>query len=143
MYNFIPQLACIDLFPVFRFIGINRIFLFIFFVVDHRPHKFVIDLHGYIRSCYFSFSHLCIDKAFRIRMIDRHTQHQSPTPTVLSNFPGRVRIPLHKRNDTGRSQCRIFYRRTLRTDMRQIMSHSTPAFHQLHLFLIDFHNSTV
>ena len=137
--NLIPQLYRTNLFHVFRFVRIYRIFLNIITFFDNRIHELIINFHRNISSGYFPLGHFRINETFWIRVIDGNTQHQRPPTTILRHLPGRIRITLHERNNSSRSQSRVFHWRPFRTNMGQVMSYSTSSFHQLHLLLINLH----
>ena len=76
-------------------------------------------------------------------MLDGDGQHQCPPPSVLCHLAGGVGIAFHERHQPGRGQGRVLDRRAFGADVRQVMSHSATAFHQLHLFLVNADNGTI
>ena len=76
-------------------------------------------------------------------MLNGDRQHQGSPPSVLGDFPGGIGIPLHKRHHPRRSKGAVKYRASRRAYVRQIVPYASPSFHQLYLFLVDFHNSPV
>ena len=76
-------------------------------------------------------------------MFDGNGQHQCATATVLCHLTGRVGVALHERHQSCRGKCRVLHRRALRTNVREVVSHATTAFHQLHLLLIYLEDSTI
>src|SRR5690606_11919296 len=143
MYYFLPYPLRVYLVGILRLVTVNRILLLIYLVTLNGAHEFIIYPNGDIRPGNFTLRHLGIDKALRIRMLDGYRKHQSATSPVLCHFTGRIGITLHKRHKTGRSQSRVFYRRTFWADVGQIMAYPSSSFHQLYLFLIYLHDSTI
>ena len=129
MYYLFPNSLSIDFFCNFGIFSFNRILLNKRLSGNSSFHKIIADFYRDICPCYLTFCHLCIDKSLRIRVLNRNTQHQSSTTSVLSDFTGRVGITFHKRNQPGRSQRRILNRRTFRANMRKIMAYTTTALH--------------
>ncbi len=143
MHDFLPYFLGIDTLGHLRVLGIDRVSLYKRLPGNRSPHKLIADFYRDIRTGNLALRHLGIDKRLRIRMLYRHAQHQRPATSVLSHLPCRVGITLHKRNQARRGQSRILYRSALRPDMRQVMTHTSAAFHQLYLFLIYLDNSAV
>ena len=121
----------------------NRVILFVIYTCLHGFHKFVFNFNRYVGPGNFALFQFCIDKAFRVGVFDGNRKHKRSAATVLGHFAGRVGIAFHKRNDSGRGKRRIFYRRTFWPDVRQIVPHTSAAFHKLNLLLVNFHNSTI
>ena len=115
--NLIPQFYRANLFHVFRFVRIYRIFLNIITFFDNRIHELIINFHRNISSGYFPLGHFRVNETFRIRVIDRNTQHQGSPTTILRYLPGWVWITLHERNNSSGCQGRILNWRPFRTNM--------------------------
>ena len=143
MNNLIPQCTGIDLFFIQWFSCVNRELLVILFVLLDSLHKLIVDLDRNIRTGYFSGFDFSIDKVLCIWMFDRKGQHQSSPTAILSHLSCRIRITFHKGNNTGRGEGTVQYGAAGRTDMRQIVSHTTTTFHQLHLLLVDPDDTSV
>ena len=106
-------------------------------------HKLIVDFYRHIGSGNFSLFHLGINESLGIGMLDTYRKHQGAASAILSHLTGRIAVTLHKRNQSGRSQRRILHRRTLRTNVGEVVTHASATLHQLHLLFIDFHNGTV
>ena len=143
MYNLLPQSRSVDFLLHFRVCRVNRELLHIRTVLYGCPHKLIVYLHRHIGSGHLPLGHLGVNERFRVGMFDRHRHHQRPAASVLSHLAGRVGVTLHKRNQTRRSQRRVLYRRTFRTDVGKVVPYPAPAFHQLHLLFVDTDNGTI
>jgi predicted dinucleotide-binding enzyme len=86
---------------------------------------------------------LGIDKLLRIGVLDRDREHQRSTTTILCNLAGRVRVTLHKRNNTCRGECRVQHWATRWADVREVVTYATATLHQLHLLLIHTEDTAV
>lgn len=66
-----------------------------------------------------------------------------PRPAVLRHFAGGVGVAFHEGNDTGRGERAVEYGASGRPDMREVVSDSAPALHELYLFLVDAYDAAV
>ena len=78
-----------------------------------------------------------------IGVLDREREHQCATTTVLSHLTSRVRVALHKGNDTGRGQCTIQHGAACGTQVRKVVTYATATLHQLYLLLVDADNTAI
>ena len=76
-------------------------------------------------------------------MLNTYGKHQGTTTTVLRYLTCTVGVTLHERDKSCWSQGRIVHGWTLWTNVGQVMSHTTTTLHQLHLLLVNAHNSTI
>ena len=76
-------------------------------------------------------------------MLYAYGHHERSAATILSHFTSGVGVAFHKRHKTSRGQCRVFHRRTLGSDMAEVMPHSATTLHELHLFFVYFHYASV
>ncbi len=76
-------------------------------------------------------------------MLDAHREHQRAAPSVLCHFAGRIAVTLHERHESCGGQGGILHRASLWADVGQVVAHASPAFHQLHLFFVDFDDAAV
>ena len=150
MHNLLPQFAGRDLFLHKNFcfsrllrLSADRELLHVRFVVDGGAHELVVNLHAHVGTCHLALGHLCVDECLRVGMLDAHTQHQRSAATVLCHLARTITITLHKRHQSCRGECRVVHGRAFRTDMTQVMAHTTAALHQLHLLLVDAQDGTI
>ena len=54
-----------------------------------------------------------------------------------------IAVFFHERHQARTRQCGVVHRSAFGADMREVMPHSTPAFHELHLLLVDAHDGTI
>ena len=76
-------------------------------------------------------------------MLDAHREHERTATSVLCHLASRVAVALHERHKTSGCEGGVVDRRTLRTQMREVMTHTTTTLHQLHLLLVHAQNGAV
>ena len=141
--NLVPQRLCIYVLFVKRFFGVDRELLAVGFAFQCAAHKLVVDLDRDVCARNLTQVGLSVDKTLSVGVFDREREHQCATATVLSHLAGRVRVALHKRNNTGRGQCAVQYGATRGTQVREVVAHATATFHQLYLLLVDTDNTAI
>ena len=141
--DFVPQRAGIYLLDVHRVVRIYREFLHVLLVVEDGTHEFVVYLDGDVGARYLARLHFGVDEIFRIRVLDGEREHQGAAPAVLRHFAGGVGVAFHEGNDTGRGERAVEYGASGRPDMREVVSDSAPALHELYLFLVDAYDAAV
>ena len=127
--NLAPQLRCVDILHNLWLIGVDRELLGVCATLDSCTHKLVVNLYRHICSCHLVGVELCIDELLRVGVLDRDREHQRSTTTILRNLTSRVRVTLHKWNDTCRGECRVQYRASRRADVREVMTYATTTLH--------------
>ncbi len=143
MHYLLPKSFGIYLLTALRGVTVYWKLLDIRPVLHCRPHKLIVKFHRHIGTCHLPFRHLRINKSLTVRMLDTHRKHQRTTASVLCHLACRVAVTLHKRNKTGRRQCRVVDRGTFRTYVAQVVSHTTATLHQLHLLLVYPHYGAI
>ena len=143
MDNLLPQFGRVNLLCVLGIIGTDRILLHVGRAVLGSLHEIIIYLHGDIGSGDFSFRHLGIDELFGVGVFDGDGQHQGTATTILGHFAGGVGEALHERHHTRRGERTVLHVTAGGANVRKVVAHTATAFHQLHLFLVHLHDTTV
>ena len=128
---------------VLRIVGTDGILLHVRCAVLGCFHEVIIHFHGNIGSSDFSFRHLCIDKLLGVGVFDGDRQHQGAAAAILGHFAGGVGETLHERHHTGGSKRAVLHVTAGGANVRKVVAHTATAFHQLHLLLVHFHDTTV
>ena len=102
-----------------------------------------MNLHRYVGSRHTTLDHLGIDERLGVGVLNRYRKHQGTATAVLCHLAGRVGVTLHKGHQTRRGEGRVLDGRTFGADVRQVVTHATATFHQLHLLFVDFDNAAV
>ena len=105
--NLLPQSCCVNLSLKQWLIRVDGELLYILLATLNAAHKLVIDLNRHVSTSHLTLNSLGIDKFLGIGVFDRKGKHQSTTAAILSHLASRVRVALHKGNDTGRGQSTI------------------------------------
>ena len=143
MYNLVPQGPGAYLLLVHGLVRVDGELLHVGLVVHSCLHEGIVDFHRYVGSRHLAFGHLGIDEGFRVGVLDAHRQHQCAAPAVLCHFACGVAVALHEGHQTCGGEGGVVDGRALGTDVGEVVAHASPAFHQLHLLLIDAHDGTV
>ena len=143
MHNLLPQGLGVNLLCKLRVGAVNGKLLYIWFAINGTLHKLVVNLHRHICSRHLTLGHLGVDKCLCVGMLDAHREHECTTATVLCHLARRIAVALHKRHKTCGCEGGVVDRRTLRTQVGQVMTHSTTTLHQLHLLLVDAKDCSV
>ena len=106
-------------------------------------HKLVVNLHRHVSSGHLALSHLCVYESLRVGVLDAYGEHQRSASSVLCHLACGVAVALHERHEACRGECGVVHGRSLRSDVRQVVAHASAALHQLHLLLVNTHNSAV
>ena len=143
MHDFLPQRLGRNFLHHLRIFAFDGELLHVWLVVYGRLHKAIVYFYRHVRARNLTFGHFRIDKGLAVGMLNANRQHQRAAPSVLRHLACRVAITFHKRHKTRRCKRRIVYGRTLGTYVREVVPHSTAAFHQLHLFFIDAQDGSI
>ena len=76
-------------------------------------------------------------------MLDAHGKHQSPPSPILCHLAGGIAVALHERDESRAGERGVVDGRAFRPEVREVVPHPTPAFHELHLLLIDEHHAAI
>ena len=143
VHDLLPQLAGRDLLAYHRLIAVDWELLSVGLVVYGSLHECVVNAHADIGTGDFSLCHLSIDESLRVGMLDAHAEHERTTPAVLSHLTCGVAVALHEWHQAGRGQCGVVDGAAFRANLTHVMAYTATTLHQLHLLLVDFHNSTI
>ena len=143
MYDFFPQRLGRNFFLHLRVVAFDGELLHIRLIVYGCLHKVVVYFHRHVRARNLTFGHFRVDKGLAVGMLNANRQHQRTTPSVLCHLARRIAVTFHKRHKPRRRKRGIINGRTLGTYVRKVVPHSTAAFHQLHLFFVDAHDSPI
>ena len=143
MHNLGPKAGGVGLFLIDGLVAVDRILLLVGLAVDGCLHEGVIDAHRHVGTCHFALFHLGVDKRLGVGVLDADGEHQGATASVLCHLTRAVAVTHHERHQAGRRQGAVLDGRALGTDVRQIVSYTTTAFHQLHLLLVNLEDAAV
>ena len=143
MHDFVPQVLGLDALLHHDVVTLDGETLIIVQVVDGGIHEFVIHAHRHVGAGHLAFGHLGVDESLAVWMLDADGEHQCPAATVLGNLARGVAVSLHERHNTRTGKRGIVDRCSFGTDVGEVMAHTTPSFHQLHLLLINAHNGSI
>ena len=138
-----PELPGLDGLGELGRIGIDGEALNEIAVTHHRLHEFVGKFYGDVGARYFAGFEFCVDEMFGIGMYHRDAEHQRPAASLLGHLAGGVGVALHEGYDPRGGKRAVPDFAVFRPDVRQVMSYTAPALHQLHLLLVGLHDGSV
>ena len=76
-------------------------------------------------------------------MVDGDAEHEGAASSVLGDLTGGVGVAFHEGDDSGGGQRGVFDGGAFGADVGEVVPDTSAAFHELHLFLVDFHDAPV
>ncbi len=141
--DLVPQRTGVDLLRVERVLRVDREGLHVLLVVEDGVHEGVVYLDGYVGARHLARLHLGVDEVLRIGVFDREREHQCAAPAVLRHLAGGVGVAFHEGHDAGCREGAVEDGTSGRPDVREVVSDSAPALHELYLFLVDADDAAV
>ena len=141
--DFLPKFSGFDMFFHHGFVASDGELLNILFVFDGTFHEFIVDADRHIGAGHLAFGHLGIDKRLAVGVFDTHREHQSASASILCHLTGRIAVAFHERHQSGAGERRVVHRCSLGAYVREVVSHASPALHELHLLLVYAHDGAI
>ena len=76
-------------------------------------------------------------------MLDTDREHEGTTATILCHLARTITIALHEGHQSCRGQSRVIDRRSLGTDMTEVMTHTSTTLHQLYLLFVNAQHTAI
>ncbi len=141
--NLVPQRAGVYLLGIGGVGRVDGVLLDEGFALHGTAHELVGDLHRHVGARDLALLQFGIDKVLGVRVLDADGEHQGSTAPTLRHLARGVAIAHHERHDAGGGQGAVLHRTAARTDVAQVVAHTTAALHQLHLLLVNLHNAAI